>query len=429
VNFAGWALAAFAALLPFQALGPWSVSAVARFELGDWILALASPWLAALLWRQRTDVFSSPIVRAWIVFSVAGAISIAIHGIAGAELARVVAPSVVVASLVALREDESARVLLAAVRGGWIALGLGLIGYAFVAVGLIPPVDGDLLFAFRSPHPVFDGVLRLSGTFGHACQELGDYALVWLACLGIANVSQRERIAGFAIGSLATLLTFSSAWVGLPCVAMTYFERTRRFAWLAIAASLALSAISSYRMNFEPPNHRAYDATTQLEADCDRLDIEHYVTQLLDDGTCRQLVQRWPAPARLTTYWHAKQVAWNAFVIAPLFGIGSGQFRTAANSSIATRFDEDAAASFYQSPHSQYLGTLAERGILGAVALIALLWTLFRAAPGPLAADTLRAALLGLALIGLNADLFHARYVWLLAGLLAATEARRSRRA
>jgi hypothetical protein len=402
------------------------VTTIVRFEFGDWILALASPWLAALLWQRRSEVFGSPSVRAWIAFSLAGAISIVIRGIGGAELARVFAPSFVVASLVALRPEESTRVLLAAVRGGWIALGLGLVGYGLVAAGLIPPVDGDLLFAFRSAHPVFDGVLRLSGTFGHACQALGDFTLVWLACLGIANVSRRERIAGLAIGSLSTLLTFSSAWIGLPCVAMTYFERTRRFAWLAIAASIALSAISSYRMNFEPPDH---SAAVQLERRCDRVDIEHYVTHLLADGTCRQLEQRWPAPARLTTYWHAKQVAWNAFTSAPWLGIGSGQFRAAAQSDIATHFGEAAAASFYQSPHSQYLGTLAERGVVGVAALLALLWTLLRASPEPRAADPLRAALLGLALIGLNADLLHARYVWLLAGLLAAAEARRFRQA
>jgi hypothetical protein len=72
--------------------------------------------------------------------------------------------------VVSLAPAARSGVLRAAVGGGVVALGAGLLGYTGVALGLIPEINGHLPFAFRSLHPLFPNVLRLAGTFGESCQ-------------------------------------------------------------------------------------------------------------------------------------------------------------------------------------------------------------------------------------------------------------------
>jgi hypothetical protein len=386
-------LSAFAALVPFQALGPWSVPDVLRFELCDWLLAASLPWLLLAIWRARSELAHSQVLRGWLALTLAGTLSLLGRDRPWVELARVWAPVLLVAGIISLSPASRSSVLRAAVGGGAVALSAGLIGYVAAAVGFIPEIRGQLPFAYRSLHPLFPDVLRLAGTFGESCESLGEYAIVWLSLLLVLS----RNALGLALGAATLLLTFSSAWIGLPLMAAAAF---RRHARLALAVALALCLAASWFMNFGRPGDPG-----PTDAPCAELDVEHYVTVFVDRTRCRQL--------GVTTYRQAKEAAWRAFALSPWTGIGSGGFREFAQSAFAP----GVAATFYQSPHSTWFGILAERGLCGLVALGFFVWTLYRTRPGDALYGPLTAAALALLLISWNADLLHQRYVWLWSAL------------
>ncbi len=416
IGIAGLALAAFAALVPFQGIGRLYASDFLRIGPADWVLAAGTPWLAASIWRARRCVVGSWIVRALTALALAGTVATG----SLVALTRVWAPVFVVAAFLALEPAARKRVLAAAVGGGWIALALGLIGFAATAFGLLPRIRDELPFAMQGPHPVFDGMLRFSGTFGVSCQDLGDYLIVWLALLALTRSPRRQRAFGLALGTFGVLLTFASSWVALPLVLVASLARLevplpRLVVAAALVSTLALSAGSTWLMNFGVPGRAV------AEGPCDTLDIEHHVTRISDDGSrCWQLVDTWPYPARKSNYRYAKEVAWRAFLHAPLFGIGAGEFASAARAEVETRFGPRTPSTYYASPHSVYLGVLAERGLCGFAALVLLAWVMFRAAPTAPLLHPIWSAAAGLTLVGLNADLLHHRDVWLLVAVLSA---------
>ena len=121
------------------------------------------------------------------------------------------------------------------------------------------------------------------------------------------------------------------------------------------------------------------------------------------------------------SYARIKQVAWRAFVDHPVAGIGLDQFHIATERA----YVEGRLTASYREidPHSTLLGRLAESGIIGGITLL-LLW----AAWALMARDAVRggdaiavaaaAALAGLIVSSLNADIMNFRFVWVLAGTL-----------
>ncbi|HUQ85932.1 MAG TPA: hypothetical protein VM096_00145, partial [Vicinamibacterales bacterium] len=121
------------------------------------------------------------------------------------------------------------------------------------------------------------------------------------------------------------------------------------------------------------------------------------------------------------SYARIKQVAWRTFVEHPVAGIGLDRFQVATMRAYA----EGMLPSHYRviDPHSTLLGRLAESGIIGGITLL-LLWSAW----AMVARDVVRsgdvigvaaaAALAGLVVSSLNADIMNFRFVWVLAATL-----------
>jgi hypothetical protein len=119
------------------------------------------------------------------------------------------------------------------------------------------------------------------------------------------------------------------------------------------------------------------------------------------------------------SYARIKQVAWRTFVEHPLAGIGLDRFHLAT----ARAHAEGRLPDLYREidPHSTLPGRMAETGIIGGVTLV-LMWIAW----GRIALNVLgnalgyaaAAALAGLIVSSLNADIMSFRFVWVLAGLM-----------
>jgi hypothetical protein len=121
------------------------------------------------------------------------------------------------------------------------------------------------------------------------------------------------------------------------------------------------------------------------------------------------------------SYARIKQVAWRAFVEHPVAGIGLDRFHDATERAYA----EGALTARYREidPHSSLIGRLAECGLIGGATLL-LLWLAWAAmarnliAGGSAIGFAAAAALAGLIVSSLNADIMNFRFVWVLAGVL-----------
>jgi hypothetical protein len=121
------------------------------------------------------------------------------------------------------------------------------------------------------------------------------------------------------------------------------------------------------------------------------------------------------------SYARIKQVAFRAFAEHPITGVGLDRFHTETQRA----FNEGWLPSVYREidPHSTLIGRLAECGLIGGVTLV-LLWIAWAAMardasiahPGIGLAAT--AALSGLIVSSLNADVMNFRFLWVIAGLL-----------
>lgn len=120
-------------------------------------------------------------------------------------------------------------------------------------------------------------------------------------------------------------------------------------------------------------------------------------------------------------YARLKQVAWRTFVESPVAGIGLDEFPSATRRA----HNDGTLPEIYSDvdPHSTLLGRMAECGVIGALTLI-VLWIAW----GELALEAMRArtalgcaaaaALAGLLVSSLNADIMNFRFLWAVVGLL-----------
>ncbi len=119
---------------------------------------------------------------------------------------------------------------------------------------------------------------------------------------------------------------------------------------------------------------------------------------------------------RLMSYAALKQIAWSAFLDHPVSGIGPGRFPTETERAFA----EGRTTSRYRSvpPHSDLSGRLAETGVPGGVSLVVLWLAWLRALRPGLALGTpsqraAAAAVIGILVNSLNADVMNFRFLWL----------------
>lgn len=118
------------------------------------------------------------------------------------------------------------------------------------------------------------------------------------------------------------------------------------------------------------------------------------------------------------SYARLKQVAWRTFAESPIAGIGLDQFPSATRRA----YNDGTLPSIYSEvdPHSTLLGRMAECGAIGGLTLL-MLWAAWARLAAGAARSSLgyaaAAALAGLIVSSLNADIMNFRFLWVLAGL------------
>lgn len=119
---------------------------------------------------------------------------------------------------------------------------------------------------------------------------------------------------------------------------------------------------------------------------------------------------------KLMSYAALKQIAWSALIDHPLTGVGPGRFTTLTENA----FREGRITARYRSvpPHSDLAGRLAEAGVFGGLSLVVLWIAWLRALRPALAGGTLlpraaAAAVVGILVNSMNADVMNFRFLWI----------------
>jgi hypothetical protein len=434
------ALVAFAALLPFQAVGLVPLTTFTRFHPADLAAAVGSPAFAWLIWRRRHLVLGHRVLLAWAALGMVRIVAALFTDAPEAEfssIARTGLSVLVVGGIAALAVDPIARLRLvkALLIGGLVATVVSLVGYA-VMIASSRVGDGVNWFVFRGPNPVFQDWPRLSGTFGHSPQHMAEFLVVVLAFVlagfDPAWSARRRWLRPVALGcvGLALLLTFSWAWVGGLAVVVGWWAlastRTKAWRWAAVAIVLAAAAAGSWVMNVGLPKADA-DEQASRTVPCGRLDVEHYATLATTrkPWMCRLTATTWPYPALRTLYLDAKATALQLVAEHPW--VGTGEVQYADEAQVATRPSDPRLQRWqYDSPHCTYLQVTATSGVFAGLALLWLMVAVWRSRVGPpdaMAGDGRSThaawlAVIALLIVGFNIDVLAQRHLWMCLGLV-----------
>jgi hypothetical protein len=227
-----------------------------------------------------------------------------------------------------------------------------------------------------------------------------DRARIWsvLAALMLiaALFTFSHAVAGVAVAALI------AAWPSLP--SRTWIRKAALAAVILIVLAFNFAATVSIRSLI-------YANTSYADQSQYHYGVDERSTQV-GSATITYTVM---------SYARLKQVAWRTFVESPLTGIGLDQFPSATRRA----HNEGSLPAIYSEvdPHTALLGRMAECGAIGGLTLV-MLWIAW----ARLAIDGARgrrgvgfaaaAALAGLMVSSLNADIMNFRFLWVLAGLL-----------
>ena len=193
----------------------------------------------------------------------------------------------------------------------------------------------------------------------------GDLALA-LGVMAFAGLGELKRIhrvlwilpvAALLSGVLAAVLSGTrGAWIAIPALAIVLsFHHRHRWkrmpAMLRIAGAFAVIALGLIVYSTPQTGVRQRVQATVIE-----------VSDFLDED--RALT----APDNRLDMW---QAAWRMFAAEPLFGVGLGRYADHA-ATYAAQGEMNLAAARYSHPHSEYLSSMASRGIPGLFVLAAL---------------------------------------------------------
>lgn len=249
--------------------------------------------------------------------------------------------------------------------------------------------------------PFLGPVLRLRGGF-EAPEFLGNTLLVAFALALGLRVADRESRRPFwsaflVILAAAEFLTFSHSVAGFAVAAVVFvagstpWRALRRVAW---GGAIIVVLIVNVASVVNPPRKSGMrPAANRVSLDLAGMKID----------------------AQLDYYVMLKGVAWSAFQNHPLTGIGPGRF--VVESRRAHRDGRIPKPIAGLMAHCAPLGRLAESGLLGGLSFV-LLWAAWvRAGSRALESSPLHraafAALLGLLINSLNADVMHFRFLWI----------------
>ena len=250
--------------------------------------------------------------------------------------------------------------------------------------------------------PLFGRVVRLRGMF--ETPELLGNALLLALVLGLTFYRlaeprvRRVWIAIVVLFCAGEFLTFSHSVAGFAVAGALMVLRDvpsramRRVAWTCVGVLvLAVNAASILEPAGGPPSGYSVAPLT------------------IEVGDARVV-------GRLNHYAALKQVAWTAFLEHPLIGIGPGRFMTETERAYR---DGRLTARYRVKPaQCDLAGRLAETGLVGGASLL-LLWaswiraTRQRTAPPHAFRFAARAAVIGILVNSLNADVMNFRFLWL----------------
>ena len=294
--------------------------------------------------------------------------------------------------------------------GGAILAAAGLVVVALHVIGVAPPpLVGEVMSL-----PYIGATLRLRALTATPAM----FACLLTAAMPFAITFCRERIRAWCVASIvmmvAALFTFSHVIAGLAVAvlittwpSLASWPRLRRVAVAGVAAiivafnfaaTVSITSIAVGDIGFVDPTQYQY-AVGQGEARIGGAAITYNVM----------------------SYARIKQVAWRTFVEHPVAGIGLDRFHVATSRA----YTEGMLPSHYRviDPHSTLLGRLAESGVIGGITLVLLwvAWVLMArdvVRTGDVIGVATAAALAGLIVSSLNADIMNFRFVWVLAGTL-----------
>ena len=232
--------------------------------------------------------------------------------------------------------------------------------------------------------------------------------------IALCHERQRAWCAAAAGMAIAGLFTFSHVMAGFAVAVLIVTWRSlapwprRLAAAAAIAITLAfnVAAIASIK-SFN------YGASSYADATQYQYAIDQQELRIGDAAITYNMM----------SYARIKQVAWRAFLEHPITGVGLDRFHDETRRA----YSEGLLTNTYQEidPHSTLLGRLAECGIIGGITLL-LLWLSWagmardvaRTGPDAALGYAAGAAIAGLIVAGVNADIMNFRFLWVIAGML-----------
>jgi hypothetical protein len=388
--------------LPFNA----SIADLIFVPLAVCVLALPLPWLS---W-QRADLA--------VVLYLLGALpAIAVSTDTQASLVELVRELYLVAiytviAILAKRKSDGIIGIGLAIGGMFLSItGLFFVARQMIGSAPFPPM-GEVMTL-----PYLGNVLRLRAfTTSEAM-----FACLLTAAVPFAIWWCRRDRGGYwtvAAMTIAAMLTFSHALAGfVAAFVIALWPPLGRWPRRLAAAAAIVVVIG---LNFAATaSIRSVDYRGARYADSSQY---HYAIE-------ERRVQIGGATItyNVMSYARIKQVAWRTFLEHPIAGIGLDRFHTATERA----FTEGRLPSQYREidPHSSLLGRFAECGVIGGATLL-MLWVIW----GRMAIDGVRprargaapnnialaaaAALAGLLVSSVNADIMNFRFLWVVAGLM-----------
>jgi hypothetical protein len=310
----------------------------------------------------------------------------------------------------------AARHGLSRLIGEGLAIGgatLSIVGLAVLGIQRISGAQWPL-FGEVMQLPYLGATLRLRALT--ATPAMFACLLTAAAPLAIALCRERRRrwcTAAIAM-AIAGVFTFSHVMAGFA-VAVVIVTWPWLAPWprrLAVAAAVVMTLAFNFAAIASITSF-SYGASSYVDATQYQYAIDQQELRIGDAAVTYNMM----------SYARIKQVAWRAFVAHPIAGVGLDRFHEETRRAYA----EGRLTSTYQEidPHSTLLGRLAECGIFGGLTLV-LLWTAWAAMARDVARSETEAmlgcaagaAIAGLVVASVNADIMNFRFLWVIAGML-----------
>lgn len=372
----------------------------------------------AVLWRRPgLGVFNRLTLLDWCVLGVVVAplpslLATADLGVSAVALTKRAYVAAVFAIFALYFQEFGVRPLLILLVRVTVGIGAAcLMAAALYAVtGMAHPALG-----FPMTMPYFGFVLRVSGGMGTSAMLGNHLTLVWpLACVFAAESARRGWwAAALAVIVLTLALSLSHALAGFAAATLVlawplFRARRWRVARMAAAGAVVLLIVAINLLLLVTVR----DVRWTRDHNGDIQPAAHTYAFQPREGADRVTIAVSYVPMN---YFALKKIAFAAFMEHPLTGIGIGTFHRLTERAYADGILSHYA--IYFDPHSTIFGALAETGVLGALAVVALfaacLTHTTRQVEPAWMARALKAAVIGIAVNSLNVDALNFRFLWI----------------